>query len=257
MGRREFVALMAGVTAAATSGVACAPAESAPTESVPASSAGTVFYASVGPDLGLYTVDPTALTLTWDSVTRVPESVQYVWVHPTLPVMYVAYSNRSKADNNHGVAIYQIDRGTGRLTEFNKPLMLDNRPIHISVDPAGRHLLIAYNQPSNLTVHALNADGSIGEALLTSATQILGEPPQQVATLSVWRQDDPDDLVLRARELLEGLDAGDGVLVLTDIFGATPGNVVSRLLEDADHRVFFSKASRNMPDTSNAVWSWS
>jgi mannose PTS system EIIA component len=74
--------------------------------------------------------------------------------------------------------------------------------------------------------------GSIGEALLTSASQILGSIPQQVATLSVWRQDDPDDLVLRARELLDGLDAGDGVLVLTDIFGATPGNVVSRLLED-------------------------
>jgi PTS system mannose-specific IIA component len=74
--------------------------------------------------------------------------------------------------------------------------------------------------------------GSIGEALLASATQILGAPPQQAATLSVWRQDDPDDLVLRARELLEGLDAGDGVLVLTDIFGATPGNVVSRLLQD-------------------------
>ena len=74
--------------------------------------------------------------------------------------------------------------------------------------------------------------GSIGEALLASAIQILGTPPQQVATLSVWRQDDPDDLVLRARELLEGLDAGEGVLVLTDIFGATPGNVASRLLED-------------------------
>jgi len=74
--------------------------------------------------------------------------------------------------------------------------------------------------------------GSIGEALLTSAAQILGAPPEQVATLSVWRQDDPDDLILRARELLETLDAGDGVLVLTDIFGATPGNVVSRLLED-------------------------
>jgi len=38
--------------------------------------------------------------------------------------------------------------------------------------------------------------------------------------------------VLRARELLEKIDAGDGVLVLTDIFGATPGNVVSRVLED-------------------------
>jgi mannose PTS system EIIA component len=74
--------------------------------------------------------------------------------------------------------------------------------------------------------------GDIGTSLLTSASQILGEPPAQVATLSVWRADDVDDLVLRARELMEGLDSGDGVLVLTDIFGATPGNVVSRLLED-------------------------
>jgi len=76
--------------------------------------------------------------------------------------------------------------------------------------------------------------GEIGTALLSSASQILGAPPAQVTTLSVWRQDDPDDLILRARELLEQIDAGDGVLVLTDIFGATPGNVVSRLLED-DH----------------------
>jgi len=74
--------------------------------------------------------------------------------------------------------------------------------------------------------------GEIGTALLTSASQILGAPPAQVVTLSVWRQDDPDDLILRARELLEQIDAGDGVLILTDIFGATPGNVVSRLLED-------------------------
>ena len=74
--------------------------------------------------------------------------------------------------------------------------------------------------------------GEIGTALLASASQILGGAPQQVTTLSVWRHDDPDDLVLRARELLEQIDAGDGVLVLTDIFGATPGNVVSRLLND-------------------------
>jgi mannose PTS system EIIA component len=74
--------------------------------------------------------------------------------------------------------------------------------------------------------------GEIGTALLHSASQILGGEPSQAATLSVWRQDDPDDLVLRARELIEGIDAGDGVLVLTDIFGATPGNVVSRLLQD-------------------------
>ena len=74
--------------------------------------------------------------------------------------------------------------------------------------------------------------GEIGTALLASASQILGGTPQQVSTLSVWRQDDPDDLVLRGGELLAQIDNGEGVLVLTDLFGATPGNVVSKLLQD-------------------------
>jgi PTS system ascorbate-specific IIA component len=74
--------------------------------------------------------------------------------------------------------------------------------------------------------------GEIGKSILESAAQILGAVPRQAATLSVWRQDDPDDLAGRARELLASIDTGDGVLVLTDIFGATPGNVVSRLLVD-------------------------
>jgi mannose PTS system EIIA component len=74
--------------------------------------------------------------------------------------------------------------------------------------------------------------GEIGRSLLDSASQILGSVPAQVRTLSVWRQDDPDDLVLRAREFMDQIDAGDGALILTDIFGATPGNVVSKLLQD-------------------------
>jgi PTS system ascorbate-specific IIA component len=74
--------------------------------------------------------------------------------------------------------------------------------------------------------------GTIGEAILSSASQILDGPPSQVATLGVSRLDDPDDLVLRSRRLIKQLDTGDGVLALIDIFGATPGNVISRLLED-------------------------
>ena len=74
--------------------------------------------------------------------------------------------------------------------------------------------------------------GSIGESLLSSASQILGGTPPLVATLGVSRNDDPDDVTLRAQELLDALDQGDGVLVLTDIFGATPGNVIARLLDD-------------------------
>jgi len=74
--------------------------------------------------------------------------------------------------------------------------------------------------------------GAIGETLLASAEAILGAKQAQVATLGVSRGDDPDKVLVRARALAAQLDAGAGVLVLTDMFGATPCNVASRLLAD-------------------------
>jgi PTS system ascorbate-specific IIA component len=74
--------------------------------------------------------------------------------------------------------------------------------------------------------------GAIGEALLASAAQILGQAPQQAAALGVSRHDDPDRVLARARELVAQLDRGEGVIVLSDIFGATPCNLCARLLAD-------------------------
>jgi len=74
--------------------------------------------------------------------------------------------------------------------------------------------------------------GSIGETLLASAAQILGGPPPQVATLGVSRGDDPDRLAPRVQALIAQLDRGAGVLVLADMYGATPCNIVARLLVD-------------------------
>ena len=78
----------------------------------------------------------------------------------------------------------------------------------------------------------LVSHGAIGETLLASAEQILGARQAQVATLGVSRSDDPDKVLARARALAAQLDSGAGVLVLTDMFGATPCNVASRLLAD-------------------------
>jgi PTS system ascorbate-specific IIA component len=74
--------------------------------------------------------------------------------------------------------------------------------------------------------------GAIGETLLASAEAILGAKQAQAATLGVSRGDDPDKVLLRARDLAAQLDSGAGVLVLTDMFGATPCNVAARLLAD-------------------------
>jgi PTS system mannose-specific IIA component len=74
--------------------------------------------------------------------------------------------------------------------------------------------------------------GAIGETLLSSAEQILGVKQAQAAALGVSRSDDPDRVLERARVLMASLDQGAGVLVLTDMFGATPCNVAARLLAD-------------------------
>ena len=74
--------------------------------------------------------------------------------------------------------------------------------------------------------------GAIGETLLASAESILGKKQAQVATLGVSRSDDPDKVLARARGLAAQLDSGAGVLVLSDMFGATPCNVAVRLLAD-------------------------
>ena len=37
------------------------------------------------------------------------------------------------------------------------------RPIHASVDNVGEHILVAYNFPSNVSVHKIKIDGSIGD----------------------------------------------------------------------------------------------
>ena len=73
--------------------------------------------------------------------------------------------------------------------------------------------------------------GSFGEALVQNACHVLNKRPVQVNQLGVSAQDDPLDLLPLARQMLNLVDNGDGVLVLTDIFGASPANLAIKLLK--------------------------
>lgn len=73
--------------------------------------------------------------------------------------------------------------------------------------------------------------GTLGEALLQCACHVLNKRPQQVLQLGVSAQDDPLDLLPSARQMVAWADSGRGVLVLTDIYGATPANIATKLLD--------------------------
>ena len=73
--------------------------------------------------------------------------------------------------------------------------------------------------------------GTLGEALIQAASHVLGARPRRLRHLAVGASDDPDALAARGRALIAELDDGGGVLLVADIYGATPGNVARRLIE--------------------------
>jgi len=70
----------------------------------------------------------------------------------------------------------------------------------------------------------------VGATLLSNACRILGDCQPRVRTLDVPIGQDSELLTVRAAELVRELDRGDGVLVLTDLYGATPSNIACRLV---------------------------
>ena len=73
--------------------------------------------------------------------------------------------------------------------------------------------------------------GSFGEALVQNVSHVLNKRPPQLNQLGLSAQDDPLDALPLAQQLLKLVDHGRGVLVMTDIFGATPANLATKLLK--------------------------
>lgn len=73
------------------------------------------------------------------------------------------------------------------------------------------------------------AHGTFGESLIHCASHVLGKRPLRVRQVGLTVHDDPDAILPQAQDLVRELDEGEGVLVLTDMLGATPSNVAARL----------------------------
>lgn len=93
---------------------------------------------------------------------------------------------------------------------------------------------------------------ALGDSLLDCVGHVLGGAPPHVASLSVLADDDPQQKEEEARALVRSLDQGEGVLVLTDLFGSTPSNISSRLCKRDETRLR-GIAGVNLPMLLRAV----
>ncbi len=79
--------------------------------------------------------------------------------------------------------------------------------------------------------------GRLGQDMLETVTMIMCQCPLQVKTLSCTSECDPDDGFGAACSACEELDQGQGVLILTDLYGCTPSNIAARLVETYNVRI--------------------
>jgi 6-phosphogluconolactonase len=152
----------------------------------------TVYYASTGPELALFDIDVDGAALTRRGAVTLPANIQYAWPHPSRRYLYVVSSNGGPqlTGDTHRANALAIDPATGALRLHGTAAALPSRPIHASVDASGEYLLTAYNNPSNVTVHRINADGTLGAEIAQTgldagiyAHQILVAPGNRTVLL--------------------------------------------------------------------------
>jgi 6-phosphogluconolactonase len=129
-------------------------------------------YAAVGVELTQYDVDIDGAALVKRGSLTLPANVQEAAQHPSKRYLYVAWSNGGPSNlppdsaapsgSQHGLSAFRIDPASGALLPHGQPAALPSRPIHVTTDIPGTHVLAAYNDPSGLTVHQIEPDGTIG-----------------------------------------------------------------------------------------------
>jgi 6-phosphogluconolactonase (cycloisomerase 2 family) len=149
-----------------------------------------VLYAAVGAELTQYDVDVNAATLVKRGSVKLPASVQEAVQHPSRQYLYIAWSNGGPSNvpqghvapsgSQHGLSAFRIDPASGALLPHGAPALLSSRPIHVTTDIPGTHVLVAYNDPSNVTVYRIQPDGTIGSQVKATAPLDVGVYGHQV-----------------------------------------------------------------------------
>ena len=71
--------------------------------------------------------------------------------------------------------------------------------------------------------------GRLGQLLINTVTETIGSLSLSTSVLEIRRVQSPEVLMRQGARLIEKLNTGQGVLILTDAFGSTPSNIATQL----------------------------
>src|SRR4029453_179020 len=196
-------------------------------------------YASVGEELITFSADTERAALTRQSSIMLPGFVQEAWVSPSGPFLYIAWSNGGASyagsgvepvGDKHGITAFRVD-STGALHAHGASAAIRSRPIYITGDRSARHLLVAYNDPSGISVHSINADGTVGAEMPQSGSLDVGiyahnvrVLPSNNAVVLVTRGNEPTNTTKEDPGALKVFQFDKGKL--TNVASIAPANGV-------------------------------
>jgi 6-phosphogluconolactonase len=131
---------------------------------------GQSYYAALGSELVHVRVGADGRTLERHGSVSLPGRLQYGWWHSHEPLLYAACTTRepgARDGGTHGLTAIAVDRATGEPQQVGPWVDLPARPIHLTSDSRGYHLLVTYNEPAGVSVHPLDDDGVV----LTTRTE--------------------------------------------------------------------------------------
>jgi 6-phosphogluconolactonase len=103
-------------------------------------------------------------TLSQPEFVEEAQAPSYFVVHPDGKHIYTCNSINTYLDKPEGsISAYSVDAKTGRLTLLNRKPCGGSEPCYISLDRTGRYVLEANYNGANVSVFAIQPDGSLGE----------------------------------------------------------------------------------------------
>lgn len=129
---------------------------------------GTVMYAYVGSrttrernargdGISVYRVDAATGALQLTQLVKDLVNPSFLAINRNGDRLYTVHGDLSD------ISAFAVDKPSGKLEFINRQSTQGKNPVHLAIDPSGRHIVVSNHIGASLAVLPLNADGSLGE----------------------------------------------------------------------------------------------
>lgn len=121
-----------------------------------------------GDGITVFRFDPDSGQLTHVQTVGDLVNPSFLQLNRTGDVLYTVHGDQD------GVSAFRVDKTTGQLAFLNRQCCEGKNPVHLALDPAGRHLVVSNHLTGTLAVLPVAADGALGPVVQRVA--LAGKP---------------------------------------------------------------------------------